>query len=87
MNDALAWAILGVGVGILLLATFPLREKLAGPVVDGLLAVAGAAIGVGGLLFLDDVGPASWLVAPAFLAVGTIAHVRGLFAGDGPFRT
>lgn len=72
---------------LLVAAAFPLRTRLHDRIVDVLLAFGGAGIGVGGLLFLEDVGVASWLVAPAFLAVGAIAHVRALFAGAGPFRT
>ena len=52
-----------------------------------MIALGGAGIGVGGLLFLRDVGPGSWVVAPALLAVAAVAHVRFLFAGEGPFRT
>jgi hypothetical protein len=56
-------------------------------VLDVLLAVGGAGIGVGGLLLLSDVELASWVVAPILLAIAAIAHVRVLFAGQGPFRT
>ena len=51
------------------------------------MALAGAGIGVGGLLLLDDVGTASWIAAPAVLAVVAPLHVRALFARGGPFRT
>jgi hypothetical protein len=72
---------------LLLAAAVPLRTRLRPRLVDCLLALAGAGIGLGGLFLLDDVGPASWIVAPVFLAVGAIAHVRALFAASGPFRT
>lgn len=52
-----------------------------------LMAIAGAGIGAGGLLFLDDVGTASWVAAPAVLALIAVLHVRALFAREGPFRT
>jgi hypothetical protein len=52
-----------------------------------MLALGGAGIGVGGLLLLSDVEPASWVVAPVLLAVAAVANVRLLFAGQGPFRT
>jgi hypothetical protein len=64
-----------------------LRTSLPRPAIDALMAVAGAVIGVGGLLLIDDVGPASWIAAPVVLAVVAPLHVRALFARGGPFRT
>lgn len=64
-----------------------LRTRLPQPAIDMLMAVAGAGIGAGGLLILDDVGTASWVVAPAVLALIAVLHVRALFAREGPFRT
>lgn len=64
-----------------------LRTRLPQPATDLLMALAGAGIGVGGLMTLDGVGTASWIVAPAILAVIAPLHVRALFAGEGPFRT
>jgi hypothetical protein len=64
-----------------------LRLMLPRPATDALMALAGAGIGVGGLLLLDDVGTASWIAAPAILAVVAPLHVRALFARGGPFRT
>jgi uncharacterized membrane protein SirB2 len=87
VDDPLAWAVLSASSAVLLVAAFPLRTRLHPHVVDALLAISGAGIAVGGLLFLDDVGVASWVFAPVFLAIGAIAHVRALFAGEGPFRS
>jgi hypothetical protein len=87
MNVPLASAILGASVALLLVASLALRTRLRPIVVDVLVGLAGAGVGVGGLLFLDEVGVASWIVAPAFLAIAAIVHVRALFAGAGPFRT
>ena len=87
MDPIGAWTTLLVAASVLVLATFPLRTRLRPRVVDGLLALGGAGIGVGGLLFLTDVEPASWVVAPTLLAIAAVAHVRVLFAGKGPFRT
>ena len=56
-------------------------------IVDPLLALAGVGVAVGGLLLLSDVSVASWIVAPLFLAVASVVHVRALFAGSGPLRT
>jgi len=78
---------LGAASILFLLAAFPLRTRLHPRIVDLLLAISGAGVAVGGLLFLEDVGAASWVFAPVFLAVGAVAHVRALFAGAGPFRT
>jgi len=78
--------LLACGVAILVTASF-LRTRLPPRVVDGLLAVEGAGLAVGGLLLVDDVGTASWIVGPAALALVTPLHVRALFAGEGPFRT
>jgi hypothetical protein len=64
-----------------------LRLTLPRPATDALMALAGAGIGVGGLLLLDDVGTASWIAAPAVLAIVAPLHVRALFARGGPFRT
>lgn len=64
-----------------------LRTRLPRPVIDATMALAGAGIGLGGLLFLHDVGLASWFVGPAVPAVIAPLHVRALFGGEGPFRT
>jgi hypothetical protein len=87
MDPVGGWSTLLVASAVLLLATFPLRARLRPRVVDALLALGGAGVGVGGLLLLNDVEPASWVVAPVLLAVAAVAHVRILFAGQGPFRT
>jgi hypothetical protein len=77
----LAASVLAVVTGV------RLRVRLPQPAVDVLMALAGAGIGVGGLMRLDGVGTASWIVAPAILAVIALLHVRALFAREGPFRT
>jgi hypothetical protein len=87
MDPVGGWSTLLAASAVVLLATFPLRTRLRPPVVDVLLALGGVGIGVGGLLLLDDVELASWVVAPLLLAVAAVAHVRILFAGQGPFRT
>ena len=87
MDPVGGWTTLLAALVVLVLATFPLRTRLRPAVVNAMLALGGAGIGAGGLLFLRDVEPGSWVVAPALLAVATVAHVRFLFAGEGPFRT
>jgi hypothetical protein len=82
-----AWTTLMVS-GILFLGTaLWVRTRAPRVVVDALLVVAGVGVGIGGLLFLTDVTWASWVAAPAVLAVSAVVHERALFAGTGPFRT
>jgi hypothetical protein len=64
-----------------------LRSRLPRPAIDAFMALAGAGIGVGGLLLRHDVRLSSWIVGPVLLAVVALLHVRALFGGDGPFRT
>jgi hypothetical protein len=87
MHPVGGWTTLLVAAAVLVLATFPLRTRLRPRVVDAMLALGGAGIGLGGLLFIRDVETASWVVAPVLLAITAVAHVRFLFAGKGPFRT
>ena len=87
MHEVAAWITL-VGSAVLVLVTaFVLRARLAPRSSDALLALGGAGVGIGGLLFFDDVSVATWVIAPLFLAVGAVVHARALFAGAGPFRT
>src|SRR5918999_511088 len=54
------------------------RTQLPSPVVEALLAGIGAAMGVGALLFQDDVTFAGGLLAPIFTSVLAVGHVRAL---------
>jgi len=87
MDPVGAWTTLAVSAALVVLTALVLRPRLSRTFVDGLLALGGAGLAVGGLLFFDDVGAASWAVAPSLLAAITVLHVRLLFAGDGPLRT
>ena len=52
-----------------------------------LIALLGAMVGVLALLPIAHVDPWSWVVAPAFLAVGAVAQARALSSDGGPLRT
>jgi hypothetical protein len=87
MHPAAGIAVIAVSGVVAIIVGGPLRRALPRPAVDALMALAGAGLGIGGLLTLDDVGSASWIAAPFALAIVGPLHVRALFAGDGPFRT
>ena len=81
-------AIIAAAALVLAVDAFVLRSRAGARVTDSLAALGGAAIGVGGLLLLHGGVPvASWIVAPAILALASLAHNRALFGGSGPFRT
>jgi hypothetical protein len=81
------WSTIAVSAALFLGAAFPLRGRLGPRAIDVMVASGGAGLAVGGLLLLDDVGVASWIVAPLVLAGAGVVHVRVFFAGDGPLRT
>jgi transmembrane protein DUF3566 len=54
------------------------RARLRGAWPDAILAVTGATMGVGALLFQPDVSAPVAVAAPLFAAVLVVAHVRGL---------
>ena len=87
MDPLGAWTTLVASVALVLWTTFELRTALPDRLCTVLLAVGGAGLGFAGLLFVHDVDAPSWVVAPAALAVLVPAHVRVLFAGEGPLRT
>jgi len=69
-----------------IVVALPLRTRLRPWLRDGLLAMAGAGLGVGGLLLQSDVELGSWIVAPVLLAIVAPLQVRALFARGGPYR-
>ena len=86
MHQTIAIAVL-VGASILGVAVaLPLRPRLDPRVRDALMALAGAGLGVSGLLLQSDVEPGSWVVAPVLLAIVAPLQVRALFARGGPYR-
>ena len=87
MAPLAGWLTIAASTALLLWAWFVVRPSGPQILVDSLSCLCGVGYGVGGLLLLEDVGPASWLVAPAVLAVCGVAHERALFGGEGPLRT
>jgi hypothetical protein len=87
MDRSGGWVTIAVSAALFLGAAFPLRGRVGPRATDVLVAIGGAGVGIGGLLLLEDVGIASWVVAPLVLAVGGVVHVRVFFAGEGPLRT
>jgi hypothetical protein len=87
MHPAAGLAIVLTAGALAVVTAGRLRASLPRGAIDAMMALAGAGIGVGGLLMLDDVGTASWIAAPAVLALIAALHVRALFGGEGPFRT
>jgi hypothetical protein len=86
VQTTLGIAVIAVAVALLVTVWFPLRRRLSPAASDVCSALAGAAIGAGGLLLLTDVGINSWLLTPPFLALCAVVHRRALFAGTGPLR-
>lgn len=82
-----AWTTLAVSAALLAITVTLLRERLPRRWIDVLMALGGAGVALGGLLFLTDVGPASWVVAPLVLAASAVVQWRLLFAPGGPLRT
>jgi hypothetical protein len=87
MHPAAGIAIVLTAGALAVVTAGRLRTSLPRAAIDAIMALAGAGIGIGGLLMLDDVGTASWIAAPAVLALIAALHVRALFGGEGPFRT
>ncbi|HEX6844887.1 MAG TPA: hypothetical protein VF235_07225 [Actinomycetota bacterium] len=86
MEPAVGVVVIGAAALLLVATWLPLRPRLSRRTADICSATAGAAIGFGGLLLLTDVGAASWILTPPFLALCAVVHRRALFAGDGPLR-
>jgi uncharacterized membrane protein YeaQ/YmgE (transglycosylase-associated protein family) len=86
VDTTIGWIVVALATGALAAAVWG-RERLARGTLDAVLGVAGACVGVGGLLIVGDAGLASWIVAPIVLAVGAVAQERVLFADGGPLRT
>ena len=87
MAPVVGWLTVGLAASWIVFVWFGLRHKAPSWVSDVATAVGAAALGVGGLLVLEDPGTASWLLTPPALAFIAVVHRRLLFAGAGPLRT
>lgn len=76
-------AILG-GSALGLLGAFVFRTRFPGAAVMGLLAAAGAAVGVGAMLVQDPAGAANWVITVGGLAAMVPFHVRVALGPLGP---
>jgi 4-hydroxybenzoate polyprenyltransferase len=88
LDNPIVWR--GVGVATIAVATacglvivFFLWRRLPPVTALALMAACGMAIGAGGLLVQEDVGPASWAVALVVLGVLTPVHARLVFGEPG----
>jgi hypothetical protein len=48
--------------------------------------VLGAGMGIGALLFQDDIATRAWILVPIGGATLAVWHMRALFAKTGPLR-
>jgi hypothetical protein len=63
------------------------RDRVPPAIRDGLYVLGGAGLGLGSLLLQHDVTAVVWILTPFVMGGLALAHLRGLFAGTGPFRT
>lgn len=87
MGSAVGTLVIVTGATLVLAAAGWVRPRSPHVVSVLLLAVGGAAVGAGGLLFVDDPGVAAWILTPPALALIAVLHVEVLSAGSGPLRT
>jgi hypothetical protein len=83
IGDAATWIVV-TAAAVALLAAFPLRTRLPAPLVTVTLAVAGGALGWGGMLLRPDPSVGEFVAAVVLLAVLVPAHVRIVLGRFGP---
>ena len=86
MNVGAGTALIVAASAVGALIVFGLWRRLSPGAAFGSLAACGTALAAGGLLVQEDVGPASWVVALATLAVLTPVHMRLVFGKPGAGR-
>jgi hypothetical protein len=83
IGDVAIWIVLAAAA-VALLTAFPLRTRLPAPLVVVTLAVAGGALGWGGMLLRPDPSTGEFVAAVVLLAVLVPAHVRIVLGRFGP---
>ncbi|MGH2710958.1 MAG: hypothetical protein ACRDH9_07125 [Actinomycetota bacterium] len=78
--------IVAVSASAALAAALVLRSRAPGPLVVGILAIAGAGLGWGGMLIQPDPSVGEFVAAVALLAGLVPAHVRIVLGPFGPQR-
>jgi hypothetical protein len=73
-----------VSAGLAVVTGFVLRTRMPAPVVTAVLAVAGAGIGWGGSLLLDDPSTGEFVLTVATMAILVPAHARIVLGRFGP---
>jgi hypothetical protein len=87
MNPVLGTFVMTLSLALVGVAVWVVRPRagLTASVVT--MVVAGAGLGLGALLCIDDVDTTSWVLTPIVVAGLTVAHTTAMFAGEGPLRT
>ncbi len=83
MITAVGIGLIAVAATVGLVGALVLWPRLPAAVVVPLIGGCGAAVGAGGLLVQEAVGPADWIVATVTLAVLAPVHCRVLFGRPG----
>jgi hypothetical protein len=81
-----AVAILAPSAVVLVVSALSMGTRPRRVVHDVPVAVAGAGLGLGALLFQSEVSVAAWVATPLLLAALAVVHVRALFGRGGPLR-
>ena len=83
IGDVAIW-IVASAAAVALVTAFLLRTRIPAPLVTVALAVAGGALGWGGMLMRPDPSLGEFLAAVVLLAVLVPAHVRIVLGRFGP---
>jgi hypothetical protein len=85
-DPALGTVVAALGAAIVVGACVA-RRRLPGVTLDVLAAGGGMVMGVGALLWQEDVPAWIYALTALIMAPYAVVHVRFLFAGTGPKRT
>jgi hypothetical protein len=78
------WAVVAGSAAVAVVAGFLLRTRLPAALVVGILVVAGAGVGWGGMLLQQDPSAGEVILAVVGMAVLVPAHVRIVLGRFGP---